>query len=109
MFKLNPSPEFTHKVAIVVPVDGGHREDMLTVRYRVLASSEAEAFSMQSTEEFKAYLRAIIVALDDLGDAEGKPLPYSDQVREAVLDLPYARIGLARGYSAALTKAKLGN
>ena len=109
MFKIAPAPEFTHKVPVLVPVDGGHREEVLSVRYRVIPSEQMEAFDGRNTEEFKVYLRSIVVSLNDLVDAADKPVAYTDQVREVVFDLPYARLAIARAYSAALTKARLGN
>ena len=47
--------------------------------------------------------------LDDMVDEQGKPLPYSDDLRDQLLELPYMRLGLLRGYQSAMIGAKAGN
>lgn len=33
MFKISESPEFTHKVVVPVPVDGGFKDETLMARF----------------------------------------------------------------------------
>ncbi|MDZ4136031.1 MAG: hypothetical protein U1D06_10645, partial [Paracoccaceae bacterium] len=47
-------------------------------------------------------MRKVSGAAGDLGAKAGKAIPYSDEVRDRVLALPYARIALARTYFAAV-------
>ncbi|MDZ4136033.1 MAG: hypothetical protein U1D06_10655 [Paracoccaceae bacterium] len=106
MFKLVARPEFTHTVAVMVPIDGGHREESFTARFRLTEDEDARVDTFDGTV---TWLREIIISLGDLVDEAGKAIPYSDEVRDRVLALPYARIALARTYFAAVGKARLGN
>ena len=109
MLKVVDNPEFTHVVSIMVPKDGGHQEETLKCRFRVIGSELADSFEITEVEGLKLYLRAVIVTMADLVDGDGKPLEFNDNVLEAVLNLPYARIGLFRAYNAAVTKVRQGN
>ncbi|PWE29965.1 hypothetical protein DDZ14_16110 [Maritimibacter sp. 55A14] len=109
MFKVTETPEFTHKVPVMVPVDGGHREESFDVRYRVIDGDVDEQFDLQDPEGLKAFLRAAIVRIGDIVDDNDKPLSWNDALRDRILGLPYARIALLRGYMTAITKARTGN
>ncbi|MBV1918997.1 MAG: hypothetical protein KUG65_13180 [Sphingomonadaceae bacterium] len=109
MFKLVDNPTFKHTVTAVVPIDGGHREEDFDVTYNVLEPDEVGGFELSTNEGTKEFLLAIVKRLDDVGDAEGKPMPYSDALRDDVLKLPYARAAISSGYFEAITKAKKGN
>ncbi|MDK3072770.1 hypothetical protein QO034_06580 [Sedimentitalea sp. JM2-8] len=107
MLKITDTPEFTHTVRVQTPVDGGHREDTFKCRFRVVEDDENDAgFTVDAV---KARLRRIIVSMEDLADENGKPVPYSDEVRDRVLNLPHARIALLRAYAAAFAKERAGN
>lgn len=106
MFKLVTRPEFTHPVTVMVPIDGGHREESFTVRFRLTEDENARIDTFDATI---IWLRDIIVSIGDLVDEAGTAIPYSDEVRDRVLALPYARIALTRAYFAAVGKARVGN
>lgn len=109
MLKIVQTPTFTHKVKARVPTDGGHRDEEFSATFRVLPASQAENYDYTTGAGMTEFLRAVVVRLDELADEQGKEIPYSDAVRDAVLDLPYARRALADTYIAAVTKAAAGN
>lgn len=109
MFKIADEPTFRHEVKARVPVDGGHREESFQATFRVLEPKEVDTFDLNTTDGSTAFLKRVIVQLHDIGDAEGKPLEWADEVRDAVLRLPWARGALARAYFAAIAGAKSGN
>ncbi|SRR5581483_9504278 len=109
MFKINPNPVFTIGVPILVPADGGTREETLTVTYRALASSEIDKFNLRDPEDTAAFLRTVIKDVQDIADADGNPLKYSPDVLALLIDLPWVRQGLCAAYFAGVAKAKLGN
>ena len=109
MFKIVSNPRFRHVVTVLVPVDGGHAEQTLGVTFRVLSSDEAEAHDLSTTAGMDAFLRAIVVGLDDVVDDDGHPLPFSDGMRDRVLGPMYVKLAVLRAYTAALGKARLGN
>ena len=109
MFKVTDDPTFTHRVTIMVPVDGGHAEQTLQTTFRAIPDEEADGFDLNEVSGIKEFLKRIIVSMDDLAGADDKPMPYSDGLRDKLLELPYFRLGNVRAYSAAMTKAKAGN
>lgn len=104
--KIAARPTFRHKVSASVPIDGGHRDEVFQVRYQ-LASIPPE----QLTPEYSAddFLRDIVVEMEDLVDEAGNALPWSDEVRDAVFTLPWARVAIVQGYYAAVNGARAKN
>lgn len=109
MFKLAAEPTFRHTVTAKVPVDGGFEDQSFAATFRAIGMDEAESFEMMDATSVKAFLERIIVELHDIGDVEGKALEYSDNVRDQVTRLPWARKAIVKTYFAALNGAKEGN
>ena len=108
-FKVVAEPQFTHTVKIRTPVDGGYLDESCKATYRVIPAEEADAFDISTAEGSTAFLQRVIARLDELVDAEKNPIEWSDHVRDQVFCLPYARVGLARGYFEGVSGAKKGN
>lgn len=108
MFKIIDNPEFTHEVPVMVPTDGGHAEQRMKVRFRVIEEDEI-ALDVSVADGTKAFLRRAVVTIEDLVDPADRPVPWSDAVRDRLLQLPYVRMALLRAYNAAVTKARAGN
>ncbi len=109
MFTVTDEPTFTHDVTARVPVDGGYVEETFKATFRVIDPEETDSFALATTDGSAAFLKRVIVRLDDIGDAEKKPVEWSDKVRDEVLKLPWARRALARAYFEAISGAKAGN
>lgn len=109
MFNIAERPEFTHEVKIAVPADNGYREDSMRVRFRAIPDEEADAFRLDDPDGMKGFLREIIVHIDDLVGGDGKPIAWSEDVRELVLGMPWVRMALMRAYTMAVVNARLGN
>lgn len=109
MFKLAKEPTFRHQVEAKVPVDGGFEDQSFEVTFRAIDAEEAEGYDMGDAMSQTAFFKRIIVELHDIGDAEGKPVPYSDAVRDQVLRLPWAKKAIAKTYFASLRGERLGN
>lgn len=109
MFTITDDPQFQHDVKIDVPVNGGHRQETIQATFRVLAVEETDSHDLADPKSSTEWLKRIIVRMDGLVDVDKKPVPYSDEVRDYVLRLPYARLALTRTYLRAVTKAREGN
>jgi len=109
MFKIVENPEFTHKVRIMVPTDGGHAEQSFRARFRVVPTDESEAGQLDTDEGLNAFLRAAWVGAEELVGDDGSPLPWSDGLRDTLLGLPYVRLALLSTYMSAITRAVSGN
>lgn len=109
MFTISDNPTFKHAVKVQVPVDGGHKEETIQATYKVLPVEKAESYDLSRPADALAFLQTALVHLDDLVDVNKQPVPYSDELRDRVLSLPYARLALANGYFEAVARARLGN
>lgn len=109
MFKLATNPTFTHKVEVLVPVDGGHAKQNFKATFRVMSTDDAAKFDFSDPESNAAFLREVLVSTDDITGEGGDPLPYSDELRDQLIAIPYARTGLAKTYFDGVAKARLGN
>lgn len=109
MFVVTDKPTFWRTVKVFVPVDGAHREDTFRAKFNVLEIDQIEAFDLSSTEGNTAFLCAAVEELDDIVGGDKQKLPYTDELRDAVFQLPYARVALVREYFEATGKARKGN
>jgi len=110
MFKVSSSPQFTHPVEVLVPVDGGHEKQTFKATFKVLdASEDDDKHDLNSTSGSSAFLRDALISMSDLVDDHGAQLVYSDNLRDQMLKVPYVRTALARAYFSAITKAAVGN
>lgn len=109
MFRIADRPEFTHTVTVSMPVDGGFEEQSFKARFALLPSSEVDDLKVDTAAGMKDFLRRVIVSFDDIVNDAGDPIPYSDKLRDTVLDQQPARLALFRTYFAAVSKAKSGN
>lgn len=109
MFKLITDIKFTHRVPVMVPMGEGYDEQSLKVTYQVIGDDRLATFNTSDTEQMKAMLRVIVFAMDDVADADGQPMTYSDELREQLIDLPYVRMALVKGYYRGVYSSTLGN
>lgn len=109
MFKVVENRTFTHVVKVAMPIDGGFTEEELKVTYNYLSNDETKTYDLRSIVDSERFIARAVVRFDDLADAEGKPVPYSDGVRKAVLSMPNAWSAVVKGYFKAIEKAAEGN
>lgn len=109
MFKTSTERRFTARCKAFVPVNGGHREEPFKANFRLLDSERVEDFDLTTKVGTDDFLRAVIVDLDEIGDAEGNPMPYSEELRDQIINDPPARLALIRGYFDNVGKGRKGN
>lgn len=108
-FKVVQERQFTHRVKIFTPVDGGHREESVKATYRVLDTEAIEDYDLASTEGTTEFLRAVIVRIDEVLGEDNEALPYNDELRDALLRMPYVRAALGKSYFDGISKGRKGN
>jgi len=108
-FKVVQERQFTHRVRIFTPVDGGHKEESVKVTYRVIDTEQVEGFDLGSVEDTTEFLRAVIVRIDEVLAEDNSPLPYNDELRDALVKVPYVRAAIGRGYFEGIGKGRKGN
>lgn len=109
MFVYEETPKFTHTVPVEAPVDGGHEKQSLRVTYGVMGDEELGTFDMNDRASSSAFLRKVVLHFDDVVGADKQPVSFSDRVRDALIDLPYVRLAMVKGYFGGVYKAALGN
>ena len=107
MFKVTSEPKFTHSVKVCVPVDGGHREETFKATFRVIPIDELD--DTATLEGQQVLLRRVVSHLDELIGDDEKPLPYSDELRDQLIAVPYVRAAMFQTYLAAITLTRVGN
>lgn len=109
MFKLSSDPQFTHRVSVSTPVDGGHETETMQVRYRVIPVAEVAAFDLATEAGTTDFLVRVVVLVADLVDEDGDPLAWSDRVRNGLFALPHVRLAIIQAYFAAVSEARRKN
>ena len=109
MFKLSTDPQFTHRVSVSTPVDGGHETETMQVRYRVVPVAEVADFDLSTETGTAEFLRRAVVRIDDLVGEDDQTLSWSDRVRDAIFALPHARMAIVRSYFDAVIEARQKN
>lgn len=109
MFTLVDTLEFTHTIPVMVPVDGGFKEQSLKVRFRLHQDDAENAADLAKSDGMEAFLKRVIVSIDDVIDEAKKAMPYSDELRDQLISMSFVKIAMWNGYFAAVTKAKAGN
>lgn len=106
MFKVRKNHSFTVSVEVLTPVDGGHEREEFRATFKLLDAEELNAQDLLSMDGQKAFLAATFVKGTDLTDEDGKTLPWSDAVRDAIIANVPARQGLIAAYTKALNSGE---
>lgn len=109
MFNVLENPTFTRPVKVQVPKGDSVEEQVFKATFNALDEAELEGLSMATADETKDFLRRAVLSMDDLAGEDGKPIPYSDEIREAVIAKPYARIALMGAYHLGMNGLLPGN
>ena len=107
MFKVTEERTFMRSVPVMVPTDGGHTKETFKATYRVVDIEELD--DTHTLEGQQRVLRRVIVELGDLVDDSGSEMPYSEELRDKLIRVPYVRSALLQTYMQAVTRARTGN
>ena len=107
MFKVTEDRQFTHEVKVMVPADGGHKEESFKATFRVIDVDDlGDTHSLEGQQDT---LRRVVVSMSELVDEHGVEMPYSDDLRDRLTRVPYVRSALLQTYLRAITKTRAGN
>lgn len=95
---------FTHPVKVYVPSDGGHVEQEFKATFRVVDTDKIS--SVDTLESETDLLKEIVVGLDDIVGDDGEKLPFSNELRDKLIALPFVHRPLLTAYLAAVTKVR---
>lgn len=107
MFKVVSEPTFTIPVTVCVPVDGGHKDQDLKVKFRVVDVDElGEASGLEGQQKL---LKRVVCGFEDVVDDNEQQLSYSDELRDQLIAVPYVRAAMLQTYLQAIGKTRVGN
>lgn len=107
MFKVISEPTFTIPVTVCVPVDGGHKDQDLKVKFRVVDVDElGEAAGLEGQQKL---LKRVVCGFEEVVGDNDQELPYSDELRDQLIAVPYVRAAMLQTYLAAIGKTRVGN
>jgi len=108
MFKLVQAT-FRREITVKVPVDGGFEKQTMQVTYNALPISETEDLVNSEQADIKTYVRKMVNRIDDVTDADNKPLEWNDGLRDQLLDVPFVFTAVLDGYKEAMSEARVKN
>lgn len=102
--------KFRHTVKVQVPVDGGHREQTCKATFRVIdADTLDEDYDLESKDGISAFLRDVLITVEDLIDDQKQPVIYDEQVRDGLIRTPFIRLALVKAYFDGVSKGRAKN
>lgn len=109
MFNIDTDPIFSRPVKVKVLDGEGHREEIFRATFRALPVGVVSEADLSTELGAREFLVETIVRLDEISDAKGTALPYSEQLRDRVLQRADARGALIRTYLSEVSEAARGN
>lgn len=109
MFKSEENRTFTREVKFMLPVEGGFRPQSFSATFLIPPIEEfLELAVAGSAEDFRIrMLRRAIVDLSGILDDADKPQPYSEGLRDWLLDFPFIRFASMHAYVSGLSAIAL--
>ena len=100
-FAFNPRPVVTWPVHVNVPQEeGGIVEQVFTAKFLILPRSEREAnaLEVEHNDAAPAVAKFWIGWGEDLIDLDGKPIPFSEEIRDELLQADYLLFAVNQAY-----------
>jgi len=107
MFQLKKDNCVWWPVTICVPTDGGKvSEYPCQVKFEIVSQDE---FDLLTGGGDISLIKGLLKGWKEIGDVEGKDLPYNDENIKAILMIPYVRTSFIRAYMQAAAGAPVKN
>jgi hypothetical protein len=108
-FVVTKHPQFTHKVKVQVPVNGGFETQDFDATFNVVPTDEVGDYDLSSGAGSTDFLRRAVDSITDLVDENDQPITYNDGIRDLLFGQLYVRRALVRTYFDAVSGAQAGN
>lgn len=109
MFRIDARPTFEAVVTVKVPNGDEIVEEPFKAKFKAFPDSELAQFNQFSVDGQKDLLRHVVLELSDIVGDDDKPITFTPDLLEKVMDWQHARTALQVAYVRGLTQAKLGN
>lgn len=106
MFKIAQNPTYQWPVTVHIPQDGGKfMKATFTAEFRALAQERIDAVIAEARggDSDADLMSECLIGWSGVADADGTDLPYSDEAKARLLDIPYVRAALATAFFASIS------
>ncbi len=98
MFVIAENPTFAWPVNVRVPQDGGTwKVQTFQARFKVM-STDGLAEVLKSPDGDRDLSQSVLVGWDQINDASGQAVAFSEEARDALLQVPYVRSAIVAAY-----------
>lgn len=103
MFKLAKVNRVYWPVTVQIPQDGGtSQKATFEAQFEILSQDEADAVVMGRNDAHTDLLDRVLVGWKNVRGAEGEAeIPFTDEAKKQLLEIPYVRTGLMTAYAEA--------
>jgi hypothetical protein len=102
MFELNPNEEqrrtFIREIHVQQPKDSAFRSFSFRAEFLDIRQAEIDAIIEDSDYADRDLLRKVLVGWQDIVGPDKQPVPFSEEVREQLIERPWVRTPMVRVY-----------
>lgn len=109
MFNVIDTPKFSRPVTVKVPQGDGYLEATFKGHFQVIDEDAYSSLTIGAVEEIKDFLRQCWIGADDLIGEGGKPVAWSEALRDQMLGRAYVRVALVGTYLDTVSSLRPGN
>lgn len=107
MFKIQKSDTFKWPVSVNVPVDNGRFQTYeFTGEFKLHEQSKIDQLLERFRNDDHDFVVDLLVGWSGVQAADGNDLPYNDDNKRILLDIPYVRTAVTKAYFEASTGNK---
>lgn len=108
MFVMSENPEFETEATGQMPGDQG-AQFSFRARFVALGGAEQKTFDLGTEDGTADFLKRTFVGVTDVVDADGQAVPFTDTIRDWMIDKAHTRSALVKAYFGGVYKGALGN
>ncbi len=112
MFKIAQNPSYKWPVAVHIPADGGKFvKATFTAEFRALAQSEMDNVlaDIRDGDRDADFAGECLIGWSGVQDADGADLPFSDEAKARLLNIPYVRAAVVAAFFDSITGGRRKN
>jgi len=109
MFKLKTEHTYSWPVTVQIPADGGKfTKSTFDATFKVIPQDRIDTI-LRGGNVDSELLREVTIGWKGVQDEDGNELPFSEDARDKLLSIPYARAALVEAYLDSLAGSRRKN
>lgn len=112
MFKIAQNPAYKWPVTVHIPQDGGKfTKATFTAEFLALAQDRIDSVveGIRDGDRDADFARECLLGWSGVQDADGADLPFSDEAKQKLLNIPYVRSALVAAFFESITGGRRKN